>query len=31
VVRQYLLGGRVTLSVVPQGRQELAATKRVAQ
>ena len=31
VVRQYLLGGRVTLSVVPQGKPELAATKRVVQ
>lgn len=29
VVRQYLLTGRVTLSVVPQGRTELAATSRV--
>jgi zinc protease len=29
VVRQYLLTGRVTLSVVPQGRTELAATPRV--
>ena len=31
VVRQYLTGGRVTLSVVPQGKRELAATLRVAQ
>jgi zinc protease len=31
VVRQYLLTQRVTLSVVPQGRQNLAATKRVVQ
>jgi zinc protease len=31
VVRQYLLAGRVTLSVVPQGRKELAATGRVVQ
>jgi zinc protease len=31
VVRQYLSGGRVTLSVVPQGRRELAATLRVTQ
>jgi zinc protease len=31
VVRQYLLSGRVTLSVVPQGRTNLAATKRVVQ
>jgi zinc protease len=29
VVRQYLLTGRVTLSVVPNGRTELAATPRV--
>jgi zinc protease len=27
VVRQYLMGGRVTLSVVPQGKPELAATQ----
>ena len=31
VVRQHLLSGRVTLSVVPQGRTELAATQRIAQ
>lgn len=31
VVRQYLLTGRVTLSVVPQGRPNLAATPRVTQ
>jgi zinc protease len=31
VVRQYLLTGRVTLSVVPQGRTNLAASPRVAQ
>lgn len=31
VVRQYLLTGRVTLSVVPQGRTNLAATPRVTQ
>ena len=31
VVREYLLSGRVTLSVVPQGRANLAATKRVVQ
>ncbi len=31
VVRQYLLTGRVTLSVVPQGRSNLAATPRVTQ
>ena len=31
VVRQYLLTGRVTLSVVPTGKQELAATRRVVQ
>jgi zinc protease len=31
VVREYLLGGRVTLSVVPQGQPALAATKRVVQ
>ncbi len=31
VVRQYLLGNRVTLSVVPQGQPALAATKRVVQ
>jgi zinc protease len=31
VVRDYLLTGRVTLSVVPQGRTNLAATKRVLQ
>ncbi|MBX3134445.1 MAG: insulinase family protein [Gemmatimonadaceae bacterium] len=31
VVRQYLLTGRVTLSVVPQGRTALAATPRVTQ
>jgi zinc protease len=29
VVRQYLLAPRVTLSVVPRGRPELAATKRI--
>jgi len=27
IVRQYLMGGRVTLSVVPQGKPELAATQ----
>ena len=27
VVRQYLLSGRATLSVVPQGKRELAATQ----
>jgi len=31
VIRQYLLTGRVTLSVVPQGRTNLAATPRVTQ
>jgi zinc protease len=31
VVRQYYRGGRVTLSVVPQGKQELAAKRRVVQ
>jgi zinc protease len=31
VVRQHLLTGRVTLSVVPQGRTNLAATPRVTQ
>lgn len=31
VVRQYLLTNRVTMSVVPQGHTELAATKRVVQ
>lgn len=31
VVHQYLLGSRVTLSVVPQGQPALAATKRVVQ
>ncbi len=31
VVRQYLLSGRVTLSVVPMGKKELAATGRVVQ
>ncbi|MDH5235209.1 MAG: insulinase family protein [Gemmatimonadota bacterium] len=31
VVRQYLLAGRVTLSVVPQGKRELAATRGVIQ
>lgn len=31
VVRRYLLTGRVTLSVVPQGRTNLAATPRVTQ
>ena len=31
VVRQYLLGNRVTLSVVPQGKQGLAATRRIVQ
>ena len=31
VVRDYLLQARVTLSVVPQGRTELAATKGVVQ
>ncbi|MBX3174121.1 MAG: insulinase family protein [Gemmatimonadaceae bacterium] len=31
VVRQYLLTNRVTLSVVPQGKTELAATRRIAQ
>ena len=31
VVRQYLLGNRVTLSVVPQDQPALAATKRVVQ
>jgi zinc protease len=31
VVRQYLLTGRVTLSVVPTGKKELAATRRVVQ
>ena len=31
VVRQYLLTGRVTLSVVPTGKQDLAATRRVVQ
>ncbi|MHB1298401.1 MAG: M16 family metallopeptidase [Gemmatimonadaceae bacterium] len=31
VVRQYLTAGRVTLSVVPQGKKELAATQRVVQ
>ena len=31
VVRQYLLGPRVTLSVVPQGRTALAATRGVTQ
>ena len=31
VVRQYLSAGRVTLSVVPQGKQELAATRGIVQ
>lgn len=31
VVRQYFAGGRVTLSVVPQGKPELAATQKVIQ
>ncbi len=31
VVRQYLLGTRVTLSVVPQGKTGLAATRRIVQ
>jgi zinc protease len=31
VVRQYLLSGRVTLSIVPQGKKELAATRRIVQ
>jgi zinc protease len=31
VVRQHLLAGRVTLSVVPQGKRELAATRRIVQ
>lgn len=31
VVHQYFGAGRVTLSVVPQGRKELAATQRVAR
>ncbi|HET8771409.1 MAG TPA: pitrilysin family protein [Gemmatimonadaceae bacterium] len=31
VVRDYLRAGRVTLSVVPQGKKELAATQRVVQ
>ena len=31
VVRQYLTKGRVTLSVVPQGKKELAATQRIVQ
>lgn len=31
VVRQYLTAGRVTLSVVPQGKKELAATRRIVQ
>ncbi len=31
VVRQYLQAGRVTLSVVPQGKRELAATRGVVQ
>jgi len=31
VVRKYLLGERVTLSVVPQGKTGLAATRRIVQ
>lgn len=31
VVQQYLRGPRVTLSVVPQGKRELAATRRTVQ
>jgi len=31
VVRQYLLANRVTLSIVPQGKKDLAAKRRVAQ
>ncbi len=31
VVRQYFAGGRVTLSVVPNGKKELAAQRRVVQ
>jgi len=31
VVRQYLSAGRVTLSVVPQGKKELAATRGIVQ
>ena len=31
VVRKYLNAGRVTLSVVPQGKKELAATQRIVQ
>ena len=31
VVRQYLNAGRVTLSVIPQGKKELAATQRIVQ
>lgn len=31
VVRQYLTAGRVTLSVVPQGKKELAATRGIVQ
>jgi zinc protease len=31
VVRQYFRGGRITLSVVPQGKPALAATRRVVQ
>ncbi|MBX7119040.1 MAG: insulinase family protein [Gemmatimonadaceae bacterium] len=31
VVRQYLLAGRVTLSIVPQGKPQLAATRRIVQ
>jgi zinc protease len=31
VVRKYLHGARVMISVVPQGKRELAATKKVAQ
>ena len=30
-VRKYLIAGRVTLSVVPEGKQDLAATMRVVQ
>ena len=31
VVKQYLLSGRVTLSIVPQGKKELAATRGIVQ
>ena len=31
VARQYLLSGRVTLSIVPQGKKQLAATQGVTQ